>query len=486
MKDAARAGAVLGGSSLVAIVAGVVTTKVAAVVLKPEDFGLWMLLKNSVALALVPATFGIGAGLVQFGARALGEGDEPLLAALYRAATWLRLGCGATVVLGIAVFRAPLSRVLLGGDEHSNALLVADLALALSLAFDLDVSILNTFHRVRALAFLSTLNALISAAVVISILVALGSGGIAPSIVGSALAGWVLSRLIVRWKLGGRMVRSARCEVKNVARQLIRFGGPYTTSLIAVAGAQLIAPAIILHMAGAREVAFYQAAALIGANYLGFIIVAVEQDYFPRIAAKARSPEALVAMVNEQQRLVLITVVPAILAVLALAPYAIPLLYSNAFHPAVAVLDWQVIGDVFRFSSWTLAFVVLVRRGSLVYFLTEAVWGTVFLATGSLLMPHFGITGFGFAYCLSYAVYNLTVWLVVRRDIGMVWARETLLAMIGAVSLLVVAGAAVAEAPGGYRLAITLLCSAVALAVSIRTIVRLWRPAGLRRDGASS
>jgi hypothetical protein len=98
-------------------------------------------------------------------------------------------------------------------------------------------------------------------------------------------------------------------------------------------------------------------------------------------------------------------------------------LYSNAFMPSVAVLEWQLVGDVLKFSSWTLGFLILARAGSVWYFATELCAGAVSLLANLWGVRYFGLPGVGIAFVLTYAAYWLIVVFVVRIRFGwtLVW-----------------------------------------------------------------
>ena len=53
--------------------------------------------------------------------------------------------------------------------------------------------------------------------------------------------------------------------------------------------------------------------------------------------------------------------VPMILGTLAVVPYLVPLVYTLKFRPTVEILEWQLIGDIFKFASWTMSFAILAR-----------------------------------------------------------------------------------------------------------------------------
>jgi len=167
--------------------------------------------------------------------------------------------------------------------------------------------------------------------------------------------------------------------------------------------------------------------------------------------------------------------IPIILATLTAAPILIELIYSPAFLPAVEVLEWQLIGDIFKFSSWTMGFVILARRRSRTLFLVELLAGFNFLWTAELGIRWLGLAGLGASYLFTYVVHFLVVWLIVRKEIGLAWTLDNkLMLLAGTVAALAVRGLSLAG-PAGLRTPISLALVALAATISLATI---WQEIG--------
>jgi PST family polysaccharide transporter len=90
---------------------------------------------------------------------------------------------------------------------------------------------------------------------------------------------------------------------------------------------------------------------------------------------------------------------------MAMAPWAIRLLYTASFAPAVEVLRWQVLGYVLRVASWPLGFVILAAGDGTTFFWSESASWFVMAAfililapvmlLGCLVAAGFGVFGVG-------------------------------------------------------------------------------------------
>ncbi len=74
-------------------------------------------------------------------------------------------------------------------------------------------------------------------------------------------------------------------------------------------------------------------------TYLGFVLghrlLSKAQRVHQRSAAACR-------LVNEQTEVAPLRTVPALIALLAVSPWVVRLLYTNEFVPAGYILDWQL------------------------------------------------------------------------------------------------------------------------------------------------
>ena len=426
MKAALKATAVLGSVSVVNILGGLISTKVAALLVGPGGVGYIGLLQSMVGLSALIASMGVGAGLVRDGARALAQDDRRRLAALRRAAWLLCLGIGGVAALLLVLFRVPISTIMLGTAERQDAVIVMALALFISLAGGLQTSILNAHRRVADLARSGIIAVLLNVTVTVTVLALWREGGIVPAVLGGFSAGWLVSFYFMRTKVPAGSHDLDKGEVREAAGALLRFGVPFTASALVGAGVLLVVPVLVLHALGPTEVGYYRAAASISINYLGFLLVTMAQDYYPRVSA-AEGDAALNALVNEQLRLVLLLGGPVILLMLALVPWLVPLVYSSQFAPAGELLEWQLIGDLFKFSCWTMSFVILASLGSTSFFWTEFFGGSLLLV-GSWLGMHFlGLTGLGLAFLVTSAAMCVLCWAVLRRALGLRFSAGNIL-----------------------------------------------------------
>jgi PST family polysaccharide transporter len=418
---------------------------------------------------------GIATGLVREGAGAVTRDDQLTIASLRKAAWVLFCVLGTLALLVLVIFREPLSRLVLGTPKYATTILLMGIPLVFSLAAGIQGGTLNAYHRVEALAKNGVATTALGATWSITCFLLWGIKGIVPAVTGAAIIAWVVASYFLHREVGPVRVQPRRGDVKGMAWSLLRFGGPYTASMLVGTGTQLALPIIVLHLLGTESVGYYKAAAAISVSYLGFLATAMAQDFYPRISAVKEQAGALVELINEQHRLVMIVVGPIVLGTLALVPYALPLVYSRRFLPAVEILEWQLIGDLFKFSSWTMAFAILARCRSSVYFLTESIGGLANIVTLWLAVRWFGLPGLGISFLASYIIYYGAVWVIVRREIHLVWTVSNKMMMLASVAAALLVRIVPSTRFAHLRTPIALLLALAAGAWSLHAVQReLW------------
>ena len=128
---------------------------------------------------------------------------------------------------------------------------------------------------------------------------------------------------------------------------------------------------------------------------------------------------------------------------LGLAPWVIRLLYSAAFDPAIEILRWQLLGDIFKVMSWPLGFVLLAAGAGKTFIVTESLGMGVFVLGVLVGLPLIGVTATGMAFLALYLAYLPLVWWLGGRRIGFQWTRAVQLqaaALIAAAAAVDVAG----------------------------------------------
>ncbi len=80
-----------------------------------------------------------------------------------------------------------------------------------------------------------------------------------------------------------------------------------------------------------------------------------------------------------------------------------------------------------------MAFVILARCPSSTFFFTELVAGVTTFVTSWVGVRWFGLPGLGISFLVTYVVYYAVVWLILRKEIALVWSPTNKWPLVAAV-----------------------------------------------------
>ena len=390
--------ALIGGSSFVSVVFGILRAKAIAILLGPAGMGLFGLYG---ALADIFQTVG-GLGVQSSGVRQIAEASgvsddmdriAPTVTVVRRLSFLLALF--GTVVL---VVLSPFVSIITFGDSHAAAgISLLGVAVGLRIVAAGQGAVIQGRRRISDLARLAVLASFYSAVISVPLVYWLHEDGVVPSLVGmavvTALTSWWYSR-----KAGIRSVRIPALRFKQETVALLKLGLAFMLIGLLSFGSAYLIRLIVLDHSGLIAAGHYQAAWTLGGMYAGFILQAMGADFFPRLTAVAGTNSECNRLVNEQSEISILMAVPGVLGTLTLAPTVMAVFYSTAFLPAETMLRWICLGMVLRIISWPLGFIIMAKGAQLTLLWTEAAAAGVHVALALLLVRFIGPNGAGAAF----------------------------------------------------------------------------------------
>lgn len=432
-----KSSAWIGGSSVLGIGIGMIRTKAMAVMLGPAGFGLMGLYGSIIDLALAVASMGIGSSGVRQIAESVGKGDQACMArtAIVLRRTAVVLGIlGALLVVG---FAGPLSTLTFGSDRHASAIALLGLAVFFRSVSTGQGALIHGLRRIRDLAVMGVLGALLGTFLSIVLVYFLGEQGVAPSLVAAAAMGLLLSWWYSR-KVKIGYPAMTRAEVTNEVASLLKLGFAFMVSGILMMGAAYAVRAIVLRLHGLEAAGLYSAAWTLGGLYVGIILQAMGADFFPRLISVADDHPQLNRLVNEQTQVGLLLAGPGVIATLTFAPLVIMLFYSARFYEAVEVLRWFCLGVALRMITWSMGFIIVAKNRKVIFLGTDVAWILVNLSLTWFCVKAFGLSGTGMAFFGSYVFHGLMIYPIARSLSGFHWSaanRKTGLLFLSSITV---------------------------------------------------
>ena len=405
-----RSSAIVGGASVANIAIGILRVKVVASLLGPAGVGLMGLLASVMTTAATVAGLGLGnSGVRQLAASG---GDDATIAtvrrALWSASLLLAAGGGAAVWL----LRAPISQLVFGDLAHAAQVGWLSLGVALTVLAASRTALLQGTRRIGDLARSSVLGALLGAlGGILVIWIWREQGIVAFVVLGPAMSAFAAQLFASR-------LPAAAANGKGIAellpqwRSMVSLGAVFMATALMTSAGHLAVRAMVTRQFDLESTGYFQAAWAISMQYIGFVLGAMSADYYPRLTASLDQPRVANRIIDEQIEAGLILASPIILAMIAITPQLVSLLYSSGFGPTVDILRWQALGDILKIASWPMGFLLIARAERMLFFCTQSLWVVAYVLLVWLGLPRFGleVTGIAFVACYLLVIpINLAI-----------------------------------------------------------------------------
>ncbi len=397
-----------GMGSAIGLALAAAAAKIIAVTVGPSGFGLFSLLRQTYQTAVAFATLGGLTATVQGISSQTG-----------RARTQYVVTAGGIFVLGglagsmALFFMAPQwAHWILGHRDPASVLLMRWLSLPLFLGViqAYASAVLNGHRAVGRLALVHSTNGAAFAVLAFpaAYLVARGDIRAFAWLLGAvALTSASLASLFVireRW-LTPAMVISPSAVSLQAARHFFTVAGPMLMTGLVSTGTLLALRSLIARQFALSGAGFFDSAWTLGTMYSVLLLMSFTTYYLPTLSQTA-DPQARLLLIGRMLRLSTSLLVVLITAVVVLKPFAVRMLYSDRFLPALAVLRWMLIAEYFRTSGQVFVMPILGRADMKTYSYIEVGWNIGFFLLSSLAVLSFAwLPGVGLAYLIMYAAY---------------------------------------------------------------------------------
>jgi PST family polysaccharide transporter len=416
--------------------------KMVALLLGPAGVGLAGMYLNLIQTAAAIASLGISTVGVRQIARAQATGSDLEVGRTRQALFW---GASALALVGGAVFwlaSGLIAQVVFKDHSHAGDVAWLSIGVALTVAAGSQAALLTGLHKVGDLARINVGAGVIGASVGVLALWVWPENGLLVMILTAPAVTFVLGHIYVARlgrPLGPRATASVLAKEWSV---MARLGFAFMASGVVTTLSTLVVRGMIQRELGTAALGQFQAAWAIGMTYLGFILSAMAIDYYPRLTAALHDRVSVVRLINEQTEVALLLCSPVLVAMIGFAPWVIPLLYSWDFGPAVAVLRWQLLGDILKVMTWPLGFLLLASGAGKWFFVTETLGMSVFVLGVWIGLPLIGVTAAGVAFFALYVAYLPLVWWLARCRVEFRWTptvrREAAIVIVAASTVSVV------------------------------------------------
>ena len=418
-----KATMLIGGSSALNMLIGMVRTKFAAILIGPAGIGLIALYSQASHLVYTASSFGLGRSGVRQVAEAVATNDDERIArtvTTLRRTVWLS---GSFGMLAMFVFSGPISRITFNSSDYVFATASLGIIILLTAITSGQACILQGARRISDLAKISIISAVAGTLSSLPCFYFFGNDGIIPSLIltgcTSLAASWWFAR-----KLKIKKINLSWTESRSEAKQMLSLGfGLMAASLVSLLSNYLI-QILIVRQFNLEGAGICQAALSLSLVFVSFVLGSMGADFYPRLTAKSTDNLAMQHMINEQLGISISMALPGLALMLVFSPYVIKLFYSASFIEAIPILRWCCLGMLGRVLSWPLGFLVMAKGYGKLYFFTELVSALSRIIAVLVLTKYFGMSGVGMALVVQNVSYTVLMLFVMKNIIGSTLSHE--------------------------------------------------------------
>jgi O-antigen/teichoic acid export membrane protein len=399
-----KATSIFGGVQVFNIIISIVRSKFVAVLLGPAGMGIMGLLTSTIGIISSLTNFGLGTSAVKDIAAAFGSNDEKrigLIIGVFRRLVWITGLLGLTTT---ALLSSWLSQLTFGNNDYTLAFIWISVTLLLNQLSSGQLAVLQGLRKLNYLAKANLSGSFTGLFITLPLYYFLGFDGIVPGIIGTALLS-----LLMSWYFSGK-VKVEKTNIPNSktfseGKNMLRMGFLISLSGFLTIGASYIVRIFISRTGDLEQVGLYNAGFAIINTYVSLVFTAMVTDYYPRLSAVANDNKRCKQIINQQAEIAILILAPILILFLVFIKWVIIILYSKQFIPVNSMIQWVALGMFFKAASWSVAFILLAKGTTKLFFWSELINNAYTLGL-SLLGYHFwGLTGIGYAFVSAYLLY---------------------------------------------------------------------------------
>ena len=404
---------VIGSAQVVNILISIVRMKVLAVLLGPSGVGL-LSIYNSL-LGMVQQTVGLGMGSSGVREIASSRGDEATLSRVRHVLFAAHLIQGTLAMIAVWLLRERIAIWLFGEAVRATEVGLIGIAILFGLLASAQTALLQGLRKIGDLGRVTVIGGFVGTLVGLAAVWFQGERGLIWFILVQPLAVVLIALHYTRRLPKPIAARLSLVETWDVWKPMAKLGAAFMLGGLATATTLLLVRGRISQELGLDAAGYFAAAWGITMTYVGFLLGAMGADYYPRLTEVIHDKVAAVRLMNEQVQLGLAIGGPVLLLLIGLAPWVITLLYASEFEPAVTLLQWQMVGNIFKLASWAVAFSIIAAARGTTFLFTELSFNIVFLGMVFVFLPRVGLEVTAYAFVLAYLVYLTIVYLMARN-----------------------------------------------------------------------
>jgi polysaccharide transporter, PST family len=399
-------------STAITLISGFIVTKVVSVEIGPEGMAYMGQFQNITSILSIIASGAIGVGIIKY----LAEFNDD--AASRQKIVTTALGIILFLSFITSIFVILNSRWLSFISFQTPALYQVYLLYGIFLTIiSLNVwfaAVFNGLKEIRKLSLVNSVSAVAGIFFTIYFAKTLGVKGVLISGNFTAAAALLYNIYFARqlqtiiWKP----------MFQNLDRTFLPLFFGFTlmslTAIVAGSFSQLLIREKLIANLSLSDAGIWQGITRLSDYYLGFITAVLSVYYLPRLS-EIKGKYELRNEIGKGYKMILPLVILLAFMIFLFRGMIVQILFTKQFNAMIPLFKFQLLGDVLKIGSWIIAFIMLAKRLVKTFIITEIIFAATQVLFSYFFIHQYGIIGTTYAFCLNYAIYWLTMAILMRK-----------------------------------------------------------------------
>ena len=412
-----KATSLFGGVQVFNIFISLIRAKFIAVLLGPAGMGIASLLNSTIGIIGSVTNFGLGTSAVKDIASANISSDPDRIAitmTIFRKLVWLTGTLGIIVTIVLAPW---LSELTFGNRDYTIAFVLLSVTLLISQLSSGQMVILQGMQKMQYLAKANIAGSALGLVLTLPLYYFYKIDAIVPGMIISSVIALILSWYFAQ-KINIHTVKVTLQQTIHEGKSMLMMGFMISLSGLISLLVSYAVRLFISRTGGIEQVGLYNSGFSIINTYVGMIFAAMATDYYPRLSAVSHSNTLCKQTINQHAEIAVLILAPIVLFFLVFIKWVVIVIYSHAFIGMSNMMHWAMFGIFFKAASWSVAFILLAKGASKLFFWSELMANIYICAFNIIGYKYWGLNGIGISFVMGYLLYFIQVFIIAKVKYG--------------------------------------------------------------------
>lgn len=442
MRKIFASASIMGISTLVSLIVGVVRSKVMAVLLGPMGVGVISQAFSFLTTASTVASLGLGVGIAKFIPLYEHEKKSLLIKQAVLVSFLLHISISLLWIILIICFPGKISFMIFSTPIYARLLIFVALAIPCATLVYFVASVFISLGNIKAFTVSRVWGYLIGLVPMFILIYFWGVKGGFIQIFLVAFVGFIFALYYFLKVIPREFYLPKEFHELSglfpMGRRIFKYGLAMLATTALASFSILAVRSIIIHRIGTVANGYYQVLVAFSAYYLPFFTNALWGHFYPRINSTDSSAEVSKEL-NNTVRFLSIGITLCIVALLIFKRYLVLLVFSNKFLNAIPYMESQFMGDFFSLLSITFGCLILAKGKIRIYFLNALFTSIIFISLSLLMFKHFAIFAVTLSYLMAQLISASFLYIYYKKYLKLYLSETTLQAILYSLILLTVA-----------------------------------------------